>query len=90
MRFDSLCVARLVAVEVDEELVGAPAGGGCTRHADLIVHRYGAFAGKPTQLCGRDLVAGYPVVPPGDLLDEAVASRRFEDADDDALALVDL
>src|SRR4051794_31376493 len=38
-RFDALRATRLVAVEIDEELVGASAIGRRTWHADLVVHR---------------------------------------------------
>ena len=79
-RFDALRAARLVAVEVDEELVRASAVGRRTRHADLVVDGHCAVAGQPAQLGGRDLIPGDAVVPRGDLLDEAVAAKRFEDA----------
>ena len=82
-RFDALGVARLVAVEVDEELVRAAAVGGRAWHADLVVRGHRAVAGEPAQLGRRDLVSGDAVVPCSDLLDEAVAAKRFEDPDDD-------
>ena len=80
-RFDALRAARLVAVEVDEELVRAPAVGRRARHADRVVRGRRPVAGEPAQLRGGDLVAGDAVRHRvATLLDEPVASQRFEDA----------
>ena len=76
-RFDALRVARIVPVEVDEELVRAPAVGRRARHADLVVDaRFRRRRASAAERPGSGS-PGTAVVCGSDLLDEAVAAERF-------------
>ena len=77
-------------VQLDEERVGAPAVARRLRHADRVVERLVAVTGQPAQLRGLQPVAGHRSLGRARRrdLDKPVQAKRFEQAGDDPLGVL--